>query len=127
MGMDIAYFLVFMLFFEYVCDFGLQSREIAENKSKNLKSLGIHIAGFSFLMLPLMMAGYVFQTAFMFTVMYMCFHALTDMFLWKAYRWSANKRGIVEYWNDKEFDDFIGLDRYLHIASFILLYFTYLI
>lgn len=125
--MEIFGLLVFFLFFEYICDFILQSRKIAENKSKDIGALGLHLACFGLLLIPIMMAGYAFPVAFKFVVMYAGFHGLVDMFLWKFYKKSAEKRNITEYWNDKEFYDFIGLDRFLHVATFILLFKVYLI
>ena len=125
--MSIFICLSFLLFYEYICDFILQSREVAENKTKDIKALGIHLSSFLLLLIPLFLMGYTLSVALTFVLMYALIHGLIDMSLWGFYRKSAEKRKIKEYWNDKEFYDFIGLDRYLHIVSFILLYSVYLV
>lgn len=138
-----------ILIFEYIGDFVLQSREVAENKSKDLKVLSKHIlilSGLVFLgsSIAFLLCGNTFGgsliLASLFTLTNGLIHAIIDMNIWKGYEFIVKRRfekngpelfeSRIKYFKEnKEFADdpmfynFIGFDRLLHILTILGLYF----
>lgn len=131
-------YLLSLLLLEYIGDFLLQSRYIALNKSKNLKVLGFHgLAIFLCLSIPAFwLGGSVIYLAGAYTLI----HCVQDWYIWNLYKYLLSKRFKKEkigysfktraylfelnkeYAEDKLFYDIIGLDRFLHIITLILLW-----
>jgi len=134
--------LVLILIAEYIGDFIFQSREIALNKSKDIKVLVKHMA---------IIFGCMGATAFGLGLpalylagCYVIIHGIQDWFVWRGYKaviykrvmkkfnqlgqgeaglaWVRNNLNAHKYWEDKLFYDFIGADRLLHIITIIVLY-----
>jgi len=128
--MDFVILMVVFLISEYIGDFILQSREIATTKSSNLDSLQQHsmVVG---TIVSIAMAGafsYVWDSpagilgGIFFGMFYGVIHGFQDACIWKVYKYIRREAGDkFEYWNDKLFYDFIGLDRMLHIITATIL------
>lgn len=145
MTMETAYLLIIVLLHEYIADFMLQSREMAQKKSEDVKVLlehvlyiGCYLAGIGAIVAQDIPSGIYFA------LFNMVIHAIIDWNIWKGYKylvfkryekqggWSpkSKKEEILEvlknykkqrmYAEDPVFYNFIGLDRFLHVSTLIL-------
>ena len=143
--------LVLIMFFHYIADFKLQSREIATTKSSDMGALCYHIniiTGTLFFPCWIVFglkysAGVGFIMAMFFTVINAVIHGIIDWNIWKGYKryvaqnlqkyfgegsqlssGEMNKMFMDEklYAEDKEFYDTIGFDGLLHYVTLVLLY-----
>ena len=118
--------LLIMLFLHFLSDFIFQSREMAENKSKDVKVLFKHCFTI-FLVFSLFGIEFALYNAVI--------HFFIDATIWNIYKLTVKLRNKertkkdltnnFEYWKDSIFYDFIGLDQMLHIATLIILAYNF--
>lgn len=124
--------LSILLVFHFIFDFLLQSRKTANKKSSDMKVLIGHL--FS-MMFGILLAGLFFTTLnqkdiFVFAIANTALHGIIDWNIWRIYKGIilkkypdvANGKIVFEYWNDKLFYSFIGLDQLLHTLCYLLTY-----
>jgi len=129
---------IWLFFFHFVADFILQSRQMALEKSSRPAMLLLHL---SIIFFTFFIGGlYVFPnpvTAYQIAWLNACFHGLIDWNLWKIYKRLTINRVTKhypedpekvqytlknwEYWTDKTFYTFIGLDQFLHYITLLLI------
>jgi hypothetical protein len=108
-------FLAWCFLLHFVGDFVLQTRWMAENKSKNWLALGAHIGiltvvfALGTLSLPLAALNGIG-------------HAIIDKHSWSFYRWWRADRGPdFAYWKDDLFWITLGADQLAHAVCLIAL------
>lgn len=141
---SVAFSLILILFLEWIGDFLLQSRQIAERKSQEPRALLIHSI---LLTIPISIAGPIIGLPMIpfiwFLLFNMLIHAAIDWNIWKGYKFYLfyktkreggwqNDQEIIDhlklikkerlYAEDPIFYAFIGFDRFLHVSTIILLY-----
>ena len=131
--------IILILIAEYIGDFLLQDREMALNKSKDIKVLLKHLRKIgAMLFIPLIFMLPIYNVL-LFIGVYCLVHGIQDWFIWKGYglivyrRFKVNKshnqtmerceKFVLnkEYADDKVFYDVIGLDRLLHVITLVVL------
>jgi len=125
--------LCYLLLLHFVADFLLQSRQMGQRKSEQVKWLVGHLA----IQFAVFLVGglLVFDNPLLFALLNTIIHGAIDWNIWKAYKWTVWKRrdpklfGTIDdlkkhwkYWEDHLFYTTIGLDQMLHTATIILLY-----
>ena len=116
----IQYTTLFMILaFHYLLDFSLQTQWQAENKSKNLKALSIHVSvysiGWGFLSLFCLFDMDIHRTM-IFTVITFILHFVTD---YLTSRQSSKFFGNKDYHNGFMV---IGFDQFIHYVSLFGVY-----
>ena len=123
--MILSIFLFLIL--EYIGDFLLQDREMAINKSSDIRELITHVATIVVILNLVGVVGIFLdktEIAILIPVgvLYGIFHAIQDWYIWRLYKYiRRNEDKNFKYYEDKLFYDFIGLDRLLHIITGITL------
>lgn len=118
--------LVILFVIHFISDFLLQSREIGEKKSKEIKYLCIHfyIIFVSFTLLNIFI--FDFYNNILFALIYGFIHCLQDWYVWRLYKWiikmKTNDIENYQYWKDSKFYSTIGFDQLLHFIEIILIY-----
>lgn len=102
--------LLYIMFFHWICDFLLQSRWMAENKSKNIIALMTHVLTYSGAMFLLCALIHGLQLAFVFSFVNGALHFLTD------FGTSKLTTHFREQENNYLFFGTIGLDQYIHFV-----------
>lgn len=107
--------LITLLFAHWFGDFVCQTRYMADNKSKSLKALGLHVAVYSFVLLAF--AALLAPSAkalLLFFAANFAAHFLTDFYTSKltSYFWAQKQI--------KAFFTTIGFDQWLHATTLIL-------
>jgi|SaaInlV_100m_DNA_2_1039680.scaffolds.fasta_scaffold06613_10 hypothetical protein len=119
--------IIFLVVMHFICDFVLQSRQMAKNKSSSLKWLTVHVityaTGFAILlalMSDFMVIGSMLIT---FVVINALLHFLTD------FSTSRTTSFCYKQMQEQESDSWehlfwivIGLDQMFHIVTLILTY-----
>jgi len=118
-------FAILLFVAHYVGDFLLQSREIAENKSKRIGYLVMH--GF-FVFIPIGVVLAIVSTigigpAIFAAILYVLFHMVQDHFIWSYFEYKARlggwQRGDENF--NRWFFRILGLDQMLHmIVLFVI-------
>lgn len=127
---------IYMFFLHFLADFILQSREMGKNKSNNFNYLVGHVliqvvvffVGLSFLL--------SYPKAYQIACLNGFIHGIIDWYIWRGYKWTVKRKldkhyeddqvakayaaANWEYWNDKTFYTFIGLDQMLHFTTIVL-------
>jgi len=140
-------FLVYLVFLHFIADFILQSREMGQKKSKELKWWSLHV-GIQFLVF--LFGIWIFKGpdyALVFALWNALFHGMVDAVIWnlygisvfyREYKGNIHPSGSVadeihkeeyknklkknwKYWEDHLFYTTIGFDQLLHIATILLL------
>lgn len=121
--------LIWMVVLHFISDFLLQSREMGQKKSSELKWLLKHICIiFSVFLVGLIT---VYSAFLKFSLLNAIIHMVIDANTWKFYKLSVIKRNPTattetwKYWNDPWFYHTIGLDQTLHILTIIVLWSLY--
>ena len=104
----------------FVGDFLCQSREVALNKTKELKYLLQH--GF-FVGLPVFAVFFGFQSfliALCLSLVYAVVHCIQDFVIWRTafYFFGADEN----YSESKSFYTILGFDQFLHVSFLLFLY-----
>jgi hypothetical protein len=119
--------IIFLVVIHFICDFVLQSRQMAKNKSSSLKWLTVHVVtyatGFAILlalMSDLMVLGPMLIT---FVVINALLHFLTDFSTSRttSFCYKQMKEQESDSW-EHLFWIVIGLDQMFHIVTLILTY-----
>jgi Protein of unknown function (DUF3307). len=122
---ELIFVFVYILFAHYVSDFVLQTRWQAENKSKSLEALFMHVITYSFslfcwLALPVLLWAHDPQ---MLTFVYVYVginavaHFITDFATSRISSYFHRKGKIHAFWG------VIGFDQFLHQAVLLLTFF----
>jgi len=118
--------IIWILAFHYIGDFLLQSREMAQNKSKSAKHLSEHVAIYSMIMTILFMLvstntiasdplEWFSNVGKFLTITYLT-HWVTDYI---TSRWTSRLWKKKEEW---KFFAVIGFDQLIHISTLLLTY-----
>ena len=121
--------LAILFGFHFIFDGLLQSREMARNKSTDMKVLLSHLV---YIILGILLAGLFFtgltrEQTVTFAVINAILHGLIDWNIWNLYKYSVLKRfpdcvtGKIkfEYWEDSWFYHFILGDQLLHNLCYL--------
>lgn len=119
--------LVLLIAIHIIFDFLLQTRDIATNKSSNIKYLIPHLVIlFMGLMIYTKLSGrYSPNQAMLFVCWNIFLHGVIDWNIWRLYKWTVYKRTKGEagydykYWEDGMFYDFIAYDQGLHALCYL--------
>lgn len=119
--------LVLLIVIHIIFDFLLQTRDIATNKSSNIKYLIPHLVIlFMGLMIYTKLSGrYSPNQAMLFVCWNIFLHGVIDWNIWRLYKWTVYKRTKGEagydykYWEDGMFYDFIAYDQGLHALCYL--------
>ena len=99
--------MIIILYAHFLADFVFQTRYMAENKSKSIKVLSLHILEYFSIML---IALYFFDVSILFIAWNSIAHFVVDYFTSKL---------TSKLWAEKRVHDFfvvIGFDQFLHVA-----------
>lgn len=124
------YIYLMFIIQHFLCDWILQSREVAKNKSKDFGDLlehlsWVYLGSYSVFLFCAEASG---LETLAFPLLYTFLHGLQDWFIWRFYGWIrglGEKSTLTEfhYWEDKLWFDFIALDQTLHLTiGFILIW-----
>lgn len=121
------YVAVFLHFFS---DFYLQSREVAETKSNDWVSMGIHM-GIIYIIFAVF--AFFIDMPQWIVVLYVLCHGIQDKYLWTYFKKYAYKREDIEdyvkynlHTKDDKFWNTLALDQCIHICLMIFLFGPYL-
>lgn len=123
--------IISLMIFHGVFDWVFQDRETARNKSKCIKYLLGHltILTVGLLVWAKAFSGMVAPNDFLWVVLNILGHGLTDWFIWRIYIIIRKKQifslvipETYEYYNDHLWYCFIMLDQLIHGVTYILLY-----
>ena len=132
--------LLWAMYLHFVADFLLQSREMGQKKSSELKWLLAHV-GIQFLVLFLgLWLLLPRDIALLLSGANALIHGTIDWFIWKGYKKFVERRlyeegpdnnnnpahnlwqnGEWQYWKDSWFYTTIGFDQMLHVMTLILI------
>ena len=121
--------LVLLIITHIIFDFLLQTRDIAKNKSSNIKYLIPHlvILGIGLMIFTKLSGRYSPNQAMLFIMWNVFLHGVIDWNIWRLYKWTVIKRHtkskVVDYdykfWEDGVFYDFIAYDQGLHALCYL--------
>jgi len=112
--------IVTLLISHFIGDFVFQSRKMAENKSKSLPYLLLHIF---VIIMSLNLPAMIFKIAWFVPIVYGLLHGMQDLFLWKFYKYLYSKLDRkVNYYEDYWFYFTIGLDQLIHLIVLFLIF-----
>lgn len=119
--------LVLLIVVHIVFDFVLQTRDIAKNKSSNIKYLIPHLVmlGFGLMIFTKLSGRYSPNQAMLFVSWNVILHGIIDWHIWRFYKWTVIKRtkGQADYnykfYEDGVFYDFIAYDQGLHALCYL--------
>lgn len=105
--------LLYLLFLHWIGDFVLQTRWMAENKSKRNLALGIHIGVYSLTFIIGLLGHDPYKIAIFVACNALC-HFMIDYFTSRA------NAKLLTYENKHLFWGMLGLDQYAHSATLLL-------
>ncbi len=111
--------LIYIFFAHYVGDFIFQTTWMATTKSKSLKALFLHLATYNAVLLVF---GFIFcwftevdiQLMAQYVLLNVALHLATDFVTSKCSSWAFENKKIELFWS------MIGLDQFIHSATFII-------
>lgn len=112
--------LILVFFLHLIGDFVLQTRKMAENKSKSIKYLTYHVLSYCIPFLILFF-GFVDKIEYLYFI-FLLFttHWITDFITSKI---------TTHYWQHKKIHAFfltIGFDQFIHAATLIILTYSFI-
>lgn len=110
----IIYDVLVILFLHLVCDFFLQSREMANNKSKSIYWLSAHVLTYCVPWLLILSFFFEFSLAIKFVVITFVGHFITDYITSKLTTHYYEKKKIGMFFN------IIGIDQFLHYIQLLV-------
>lgn len=123
-----AFSIVYLLALHFLADFVLQTRDMAKNKSSDLKVLAAHVGiQFAVVALGATLIAKSTVAAIALGLLNGAIHGAVDWYIWKLYKLSVQKRfpdakpETYKFWEDHLFFTTIGLDQLLHGATLVLL------
>ena len=109
------YLLIYLLFAHWICDFGLQTRWQAENKSKSIKALAAHVGTYTLAFSVFAVLWLGFSTNLLLFLAINCgLHFVIDFTTSKITRYFHQKELMHGFWLT------IGFDQWLHISLVVL-------
>lgn len=122
------YYFVVLAIIHYIADYLLQSREIADNKSKNFKYLLIHGSEYTLTIGLLLAVAFVMYVQILpiilvieYAILNGVIHTIVDYF---------TSRLTSKYYAKKDYGSFfkiLGLDQLIHISTLILTFNIFLL
>ncbi len=120
----------------FISDFLLQSREMGQKKSKEIKWLAKHLGIIHVSMVVPASLVLGLDKGILFTFLNTFFHGIIDAVIWKLYPLTvrfrrhklkhlfSNENEVMSfrYWEDKYFYSFIGFDQLCHYLTIVFLY-----
>lgn len=102
--------VLFILLAHYIADFTLQPRKIAENKSKNINALLIHILQYMFFLYLVLFIALPNNRTFLleYVLLNGILHLITDYISSRASGYYYMKKNYHAFWC------VVGLDQYVH-------------
>jgi len=125
---------ILSLWLHFIADFLLQSREMGQKKSYELKWLNKHLSIQFFVMFLGLLPFTGYHIAILFAFYNSCIHGVIDWYIWRGYKasvWLRNRKyghnkeqlaSTWKYWEDHLFYTTIGFDQALHITTLALLW-----
>lgn len=107
-------FLIYVYALHTLADFVFQTRWMAENKSKSLKALSLHIAEYTGIIFIGMILILPLQYAALYSLVNGCIHFFTDFVTSKISSKAYKSENIKLFWIT------IGIDQFIHISSLLL-------
>lgn len=122
--------LIWALFLHFIADFVLQPRDMAKNKTSDLKILRNHIFRIISIIGLGLLPFLTLDKVMILTLVNGLIHGVIDWNIWKIYKHFAYKRAsklalpeTFAYWDDVWFYCTIGLDQFLHAATLVALFY----
>ena len=120
--------MIFMVWIHFLADFIFQRRTVALGKSSEMILLNEHWLIVFFV--TYLGSLIIFRVSFgsdegsgwdpvIFSLMISVVHAIQDYFVWNSYK-GIRKDSVINYWEDKLFYTYLGLDQMLHITWILL-------
>lgn len=121
--MNPTYSAVILVVYHFVCDWLLQSRYIAKNKSTKLSALGLHLLILYLgLQLAVGLMGYNYNVyTFGLITFYIALHGVQDWFIWRGYAKFFHKEDVPTI-DNKMFWNTIAVDQIIHLVLLMLLF-----
>jgi len=119
--------LILLIVTHILFDFVLQSRDVATNKSSNIKYLIPHlvILGFGLMIFTKLSGRYSPNQAILFVCWNVILHGVIDWNIWRVYKrlvlWRTKGQADYDYkfYEDGMFYDFIAYDQGLHALCYL--------
>lgn len=117
--------IIGLTFGHWFADFVLQTRKIAETKSKSLRSLFTHVAlytaNIACVMVPILIRQYNWKLVVAFILVNGFCHLVTDF--------ATSKMSAVAYQNEdkSQFWNIIGFDQSIHWSHLLITYFGFFV
>lgn len=105
--------IYYILLLHLIADFIFQNRWMAENKSKNIFALSLHVLVYGVVFVVLLVPFFNFLDVLIFVCVNIGLHWATDF---------TTSRITSYFWNKKQIYNFfltIGVDQYIHQACLI--------
>lgn len=113
--------LIFIFFLHWFGDFVLQSRNVAEKKSKSIKHLTIHVFFYVTAFSPMVFSIGFGLNFIYFILLLFSTHWITDFITSKITTYFWGKKNI------KAFFTTIGFDQFLHAVQLLILYYIFVL
>ncbi len=97
-----------IMLFHLLCDFGLQTRWMAENKSKSNTALLVHVAAYTIGLGALCVLTFGFKASLLFAAINGALHFCTDFCTSRISSYFHQKKWNHTFWFT------IGCDQYIH-------------
>ena len=110
--------IILLLIAHFVGDFVLQTRKIAEKKSKKPEIMLLHVGMYAVVLIAFMNFT-MGSAAVPFAILNAAFHGIQDWIIWNAYRDHRSPTVLSEFWNDPIFYEAIGFDQLMHTCVLI--------
>lgn len=117
--------IIGLTFGHWFADFVLQTRKIAETKSKSLRSLFTHVTHYTLalaaVMVPILIRQYNWKLVVAFILVNGFTHLVTDFATSKMSAAAYQKEDKSQFWN------IIGFDQSLHWSHLLITYFGFFV
>lgn len=110
------YAVLYIIVVHLVADFFMQTKYMAENKSKNWWALSSHVLVYSWATSMLWILKFdVFQVQYIFGITFIC-HFITDAVTSRITAWLWSRKHVRLFWV------IIGMDQTAHYTQLFLMY-----
>jgi len=114
MATSVLILLIIIMMFHFIGDFLLQSRKMADNKSKSIKWLTLHVLSYCLPFLPLINGGLSMNLLWFFLLLFST-HWITDFITSKLTSYFYKQQKI------KNFFIVVGFDQFIHTTTLLIL------